>query len=403
MPTVERSSAREGALAPTVEDAGAASRTCTAFSASPYRVCARCVMDTSDPDISFDEHGLCNHCREFETVHRKRWFPNADGEGRWAGWVRRIQAEGRGKDYDCIIGISGGVDSAYMAYRIRADDLRPLAVHVDGGWNSEIAVRNIELLVSKLKIDLHTYVVDWEEMRDLQVAFLKASLANQDVPQDHAFFASLYREAARQGIRYFLSGGNLATECILPRSWGYNAMDSRHLKGVHARFGQRPLRTFPRIGFWRMYFWNPYVRRFRVLRPLDFMDYSRENAKEELAREIGWRDYGQKHHESRFTKFFQSYYLPEKFGYDKRRAHLSSMIVTGQITRDTAIRSLQDPPYDPLAIGEDKRYVAKKLGLTVDQFEEIMALPPRTFRDFPSNARLFALKDRVKKNLEKNG
>jgi N-acetyl sugar amidotransferase len=356
-------------------------------------------MDTSDPDITFDEDGHCNHCRTFYEVTRREWFPNEEGGRRWSEWVERIKAEGRGGEYDCIIGISGGVDSAYMAYRLKEYGLRMLAVHVDGGWNSEVAVKNIEMLVKKLDLDLFTYVVDWEEMQDLQLAFLRASVANQDVPQDHVFFAQLYRQATQHGIHYFLSGGNIATECILPPSWGYIAMDRRHLRAIHNRFGQRPLKSFPQVGFWRMYFWNPYVRRFRILRPLNFMPYVRDQAKEELAKAIGWRDYGSKHHESTFTRFFQSYYLPVRFGFDKRRAHLSSQIVTGQTARERALDELKDLPYDPATIEEDKRYIAKKLGLTLDEFQAIIKLPPRTNRDYPSNEWLFVMKDFIKHYL----
>jgi N-acetyl sugar amidotransferase len=356
-------------------------------------------MDTSDPEIGFDEHGLCNHCRYFERILRKSWMPNKEGEQEWVRWVEQISAAGRDRDYDCIIGISGGVDSAYMAYRIRRYNLRPLAVHVDGGWNTEIAVGNIERLVNHLKIDLFTYVVDWEEMRDLQLAFLKAAVVNQDVPQDHAFYAQLYRQAAEHGIKYYLSGSNISTECILPRCWGYNSKDLRHLLAIHRRFGEGPLRTFPQIGFWSTYLWNPYVRRIRTLYPLNFMEYDKPRAKKEMAEAFGWRDYGDKHHESRFTKFFQSYYLPVKFGYDKRRAHLSSMIVTGQIGRDDALRELDRPPYDPAEITEDKTYIAKKLGIAVEELERILELPARSHRDYRSNEWLFNLKDRVLRSL----
>lgn len=362
--------------------------------ATPYQVCVRCVMDTSDPEITFDARGCCNHCRAFDSGPRQSWLPNEEGARRWAGWVDRIRADGRGREYDCIIGLSGGVDSAYLAWRLRDSGLRMLAVHVDGGWNSEVAVGNIERIVKSLKIDLSTFVVDWEEMRDLQVAFLRASVANQDVPQDHAFFAQLYRQSVQYKIGYFLSGGNLATECILPSSWGYNAMDRRHLSAIHSRFGTRRLKSFPRIGFFTMYVMNRYVRRFRVLRPLDFMNYDKMRAKAELAENIGWRDYGEKHHESRFTKFFQSYYLPVKFGFDKRRAHLSSMVVTGQISRAEALATLEKPSFNAAEIDEDKRYLSRKLGLTLEEFEAILALPPKSYRDYPSNARLFALKDR---------
>jgi len=350
-------------------------------------------MDASDPDITFDEAGVCSHCQLWERRDRPTWFPNEEGARRWAAWVEKIKADGRGKDYDCILGISGGADSAYLAWKLRDHGLRILAVHVDGGWNSEVSVANIELLVKRLKIDLFTHVVDWEEMRDLQLAFFRSGVANQDTPQDHAFFAQLYRQATSHRIGYFLSGGNLATECVLPRSWGYTAMDRRHLRAIHRRFGTRRLRSFPTVSFLDMYLVNPYLRGFRTLRPLDLMVYRKAEAKRELAEGLGWRDYGEKHHESRFTKFFQSWYLPVKFGFDKRKAHLSSMILTSQITREEALAELQRPSFDAATLDEDKRFIAKKLGISGDEFEAILAQPNRSWRDYPSNAKLFLLKE----------
>jgi len=352
-------------------------------------------MDTSDPEIAFDKDGLCTHCQKWDRSTSATWHPNDDGARIWQGWVDQMRKDGRGRDYDCIIGISGGCDSAYLAWKLRNSGLRMLAVHVDGGWNSEISVANIELLCKSLKLDLFTYVVDWDEMRDLQLAFFRSGVANQDVPQDHAFFAQLYRQAAKHRIRYFLSGGNLATECILPAAWGYNAMDRRHLRGIHARFGTRPLRSYPTVGFLSLYLVNPYLRRFRVLRPLNWMRYIKREAKQELTTGLGWRDYGDKHHESRFTKFFQSWYLPVKFGFDKRKAHLSSMINTGQITRDDALAELAKASFDATTLNEDKRFLAKKLGIGLEEFERILAQPVRTWQDYPSNAALFACKDRV--------
>jgi len=360
-----------------------------------HAICVRCVMDTSDPAITFDSAGVCCYCRKWEHEERLTWHPNAEGERIWQGWVQQMKAEGKGKEYDCIIGISGGADSAYLAWKLRDSGLRMLAVHVDGGWNSEISVANIEMLCKSLQLDLFTYVVDWDEMRDLQLAFFRSGVANQDVPQDHAFFSQLYRQANRLRIRYFLSGGNLATECILPRAWGYNAMDRRHLRGIHRRFGTRPLRTFPTIGFLSLYVTNPFIRRFRVLRPLNWMKYIKKEAKLELSVGLGWKDYGDKHHESRFTKFFQSWYLPVKFGFDKRKAHLSSMINSEQITREEALAELSKAPFDATTLNEDKRFLAKKLGISLDEFGRILAQPVRTWQDYPSNAALFACKDRA--------
>jgi len=356
-------------------------------------------MDTTDPGIQFDPEGRCNRCSRAEAVGKTIWFPNAEGRAKLDALVQRAMEHGRGQDYDCIIGISGGIDSAYLAYRLRRDypALRMLAIHVDGGWNSEISVRNIELLVKKLEIDLYTEVIHWGEMRDLQLAFMRASVANQDIPQDHAFFAALYHLANRHGIRHFFSGGNFATECILPPEWGHAAMDSRHLKAVHKRFGRLPqLRHFPIISLWAWYVWYPYVRRFAVTRPLNLMPYDKAEAKRTLQTELGWSDYGDKHHESRFTKFFQSYYLPVKFGFDKRKAHLSSLIVSGQMTRQQALQLLAQPPHDTTALEDDLLFMAKKLGITTDEFREIIGASPVQHNVYPTSQWFYALKDRIK-------
>lgn len=351
----------------------------------PARRCVRCVMDTTDPDIIFDAGGVCSHCRRFEQTFQPNWFPNDEGRRRLEAMVAQIKAEGRGRDYDCIIGLSGGVDSSYLAIKVKELGLRPLVVHVDAGWNSELAVKNIESLVRALGFDLFTLVIDWEEMRDLQVAFLRAGVANQDVPQDHAYFAGLYRFATREKIRWVLSGGNYATEGILPQSWGYNAMDVRHLTSIHRQFGRRPLRTFPTVSFFNLYFGYPLIRKMRVLRPLDFMPYGKEEAMQELSARFGWRYYGAKHHESVWTKFFQGYYLPARFGFDKRKAHLSSLIVSGQITRDQALHELAQPAYAPDELRRDRAFVGKKLGLSEEEFDALLHAPLKSYQDYPSN------------------
>lgn len=354
-----------------------------------YRICTRCVMDTSDPRIEFDEHGICSHCRRFDELLAPNWMPDERGAQRLRRLSEQIRSYGRGREYDCAIGVSGGVDSSYLLYVAKEMmQLRPLAVHVDAGWNSELAVRNIENLTKGLDIDLFTYVVDWEEMRDLQVAYLKAAVPNQDVPQDHAFFAKLYEFAVDRRIKYVLTGSNIATESILPQAWGYNATDSRQLRTIHKRFGSRPLETFPISGLLRSYLYYPYIRGMKVVRPLDLIEYDKEKAIAFLSERFGWTYYGGKHFESRWTRFFQSYYLPVKFGYDKRRAHLASLVVSGQMTREAALAELKSPPYDPASLREDMEYVSKKLELTVPEFEALLALPNRSHEDFPSSRRL---------------
>lgn len=340
-------------------------------------------MDTSDPEITFDDHGVCNHCHEFEQVTKKRWFPNPEGARRLESIVKEIKQAGVGKKYDCIIGLSGGVDSSYLALKVAGMGLRPLAMHVDAGWNSELAVANIEKIIKSCNYDLHTHVVDWEEMRDLQLAYLKAGVANQDVPQDHVFFASLYHFATKNKIKYVLSGGNIATECVFPKAWHGSAMDVINLKAIHRRFGERPLKTYTTISLFRGYVWNPMVKGMRTVRPLNYMPYDKTSAIEEL-KKIGWRDYGRKHGESLFTQIFQNYILPTKFGYDKRRPHLSSMIVSGLMTREEALEKLREPLYVEAELEKDINYLCKKLRISRKTFENMLAAPSHHYRDFPT-------------------
>lgn len=349
------------------------------------KTCSRCVMDTSDPDIRFDETGVCNHCIEFDTVTSKQWFPNQEGQRRWAEIVEKIKYEGKAHEYDCILGLSGGVDSSYLAIKLHEWGLRPLVVHVDAGWNSELAVANIEAIVKHCGYDLHTHVVDWEEMRDLQLAYLRAGVANQDVPQDHIFFASLYHFATSRNIRYVLSGGNIATEGVFPAAWLGTAMDAINLRAIYQQYGDgRPLRQFKTIGFFQYYFWYPFIKRMLTVRPLNFMPYDKELALEELKRTVDYKPYARKHGESQFTKFYQNYWLPAKFGYDKRRPHLSSLIVSGQLTRMEALEKLAEPLYDQAELEIDIAYFCKKLRLSRVQFDELMQAPTRHYTDFPN-------------------
>ncbi|OYD52111.1 N-acetyl sugar amidotransferase [Acidovorax kalamii] len=369
-----------------------------------YQICTRCIMDTSDPNIEFDAAGVCNHCRNFDQNMLPNWHPDASGRRTLDGIVAQMKREGQGRPYDCAIGLSGGVDSSYLAYVARKElGLRLLAVHVDGGWNSELATRNIENIVRKLDIDLHTYVVDWEEMQDLQRAFLRAGLANQDVPQDHAFFAALYSNAQSYGLRYVLSGGNISTESVMPTEWAYNAMDLRHLEAVHSRFGNGRLRSFPRVNFFRYYFWNRYVKRMCVVRPLNYLPYVKDEAIATLERELGFQYYGGKHFESRFTKWQQLFYRPRKFGYDERRAYLSSLILSEQSTRGEALAALAGDVENERQAEKDTEYILKKLAISEEEFRQIMDQPPRTFRDYPSNYALFNLKTAARDWLASRG
>lgn len=348
------------------------------------QTCTRCVMDTSDQDITFNQAGVCNHCVEFTEVTAKQWFPNEQGSRLLKQQLETIRKDGAGKDYDCIIGLSGGVDSSYLALKAKEWGLRPLVVHVDAGWNSELAVANIEAVVKHCGFDLHTQVIDWEEMRDLQLAYLKAGVSNQDVPQDHVFFASLYRFATSNNIRYVMSGGNLATEAIFPKSWHGSAMDAINLKAIHKEFGERRLKTYPSVSFFQHYIWYPFVKKMRTVRPLNFMPYDKASAIAELESTLGWRAYGRKHGESLFTKVFQNYYLPTKFGYDKRLPHLSSLIVSGQMTRDQALNELKKPLYDPQELEIDITYLCKKLRVKREDFQTLLNAPNRHVSEFPN-------------------
>lgn len=336
-------------------------------------ICTRCIMDTTDPEITFDEHGYCNHCRRFfETIDGIRWLPNEDGKRILDGIIRMIKDEGRGRQYDGIIGLSGGVDSSYLLCKLKEWGLRPLAVHVDAGWNLELAVKNIEVLCKKLDVDLHTIVIDWEAMKNIQVAFLRSGVKNQDIPQDHAFFAALYRYAVKNDVRYVFNGSNFATESILPIAWGHDAMDASYLRAIVRRFGPGRLGRYPVVNFWEYYIYYPYIKRMNVIRPLNYFNYKKNEAIIELEHNYGWRYYGAKHWESRFTKFFQGYYLPTRFGYDKRKAHLSSLIVSGEITREDALKEMQKPIYPLDQLESDKAYVLKKLCISPEEFERMV-------------------------------
>ena len=356
-----------------------------------YRCCSRCVMNATDPEITFDENGVCNHCHQFDETAKKNWFPNNEGWKRWEALVEKIKTTGQGQEYDCILGLSGGVDSSYLAIKIKESGLRPLVMHVDAGWNSELAVANIEALVKYCNYDLHTHVVDWEEMRDLQLAYLHSGIANQDVPQDHIFFASLYHFATKNNIRYILSGGNLATEGIFPNSWHGSAMDAINLKAIHKKFGRAPLKQYKTISFFEYYCWYPLVKGMRTVRPLNYMPYDKDSALEELKRTVGYKPYARKHGESIFTKLFQNYYLPQRFGYDKRLPHLSSLIVSGQLTRDKALEELDKPIYDSHELEQDIAYFCKKLRITRDEFDSFMVVPIRNYTDYPNWDRYYRL------------
>lgn len=356
-----------------------------------YQCCTRCVMDTTDPEIIFNKDGICNHCLAFDERAQREWFPNAEGSRRWESLVDKIKADGKGQEYDCILGLSGGVDSSYLAIKVHEWGLRPLVMHVDAGWNSELAVANIEAVVKHCGYDLYTHVVNWEDMRDLHLAYLRAAVANQDVPQDHIFFASLYHFATKNGVRYILSGGNLATEGVFPSSWHGSAMDAINLKAIHKKYGDRKLSTYKTISFFDCYIRYPFVKKMRTVRPLNYMLYDKTAALKELEDTVGYKPYPRKHGESLFTKLFQNYYLPKKFGMDKRRPHLASLIVSGQMSREEALVKLEEPLYDPSELEIDIAYFCKKLRITRQEFNELMHRPIHHYSDFPNWDRRYRL------------
>ena len=354
------------------------------------QICTTCVMDISDPEITFNEAGVCNHCLNFEET-KKNWFPNQEGQKKLEAYLSQIRKSGQNQEYDCIIGLSGGIDSAYLALKAKDWGLKPLVIHVDAGWNSELAVSNIEKIIKHCNYDLHTEVIDWAAMKNLHLAYLKSGISNQDVPQDHIFFSTLYHYATKNKIKYILSGGNIATESIFPASWHGSAMDAINLKAIYKRFGPtKNLKNYKTISFFKYYIYFPFVYRMKVLRPLNFMPYDKRDALIELEK-IGYKKYEGKHGESIFTKFFQTYYLPKKFGFDKRKPHLSSLIVSGQLTREKALIELDKPLYDVESIKNEKVYIAKKLGLTLEAFEEIIENKNRDFSEFPNRVKYLKL------------
>ena len=359
----------------------------------PYRMCVRCIMDTrAHREIRFDEQGLCHHCRRYDELIASRVLRGDAARTALAAWVARLKEAGRGHEYDCIIGVSGGVDSTYVAYLVKDLGLRALAVHFDNGWNSELAVKNIERVLDTLGVDLFTYVVNWDEFRDLQTAFLRASTPDGEIPSDHAINALLWGEAARRGIKYVVSGMNFATESISVPEWSYGHSDWRYIKDVHRRFGTVPLETYPHFSLPSLAYMNV-VRGIRTVSILNYVDYDKVRAMKLLEEKLGWQYYGGKHHESIYTRFYQGYVLPRKFGVDKRYGHLSDLINAGQITKEQALIEIQQPPYAEDLQRRDRSYVCKKMGLSEAQFDEMMSAEVKSFRDYRNSyAAVSALK-----------
>lgn len=364
-------------------------------------------MDTTDSKIFFDENGVCDHCITFYKDILPNWYTDERGNKELLAIIDKIKKEGRGKDFDCIMGMSGGIDSSYLLYVMKEKyGLRPLVFHVDAGWNSQIAVNNIERLIDGLGLDLYTEVINWEEIKDLQLSFFKSGVPHIDVPQDHAFFATMYKFASKHKIRYILTGGNYSTECVRnPLEWMYYQSDSIQLKDIHKKFGTGKLKDYPVTNILWHKVYLPYFKGIKLIRPLDYVPYNKDEAMQLLVDEFGYQKYPQKHFESRFTRFYESYWLPMKFGYDTRKVQYSSLILTGQMTRDEALEKLKKPAYDPETINQDFEYVATKLGITKEELQSYFDAPNKTYKDYKSQENIYNFGAKIMRmlGLERGG
>ncbi|ELH8888552.1 N-acetyl sugar amidotransferase [Vibrio cholerae] len=348
-------------------------------------ICSNCIMDSSDPNIIFNEQGVCDYCSNFHDSIKPSWDLSLKSPHELQRMADLIRKDSVGKDFDCIIGLSGGLDSSYAAYIAKEKmGLRPLLFHVDAGWNTDQAVGNIEKLVDGLGLDLYTEVVNWDEMRRLQVAFLRAGIPDQDLVQDAAFFSGLYKFARRHGIKHIITGSNFSTECCRePEEWGgYLGVDKILFGDIWSKFGEGELKTFPLTDIVVYKLWYQKVLGMKVHHPLNLVPYVKQDAENELERLFGWKRFKHKHHESRFTRFYEDYWLPRRFGFEKRRAHFSSLIMTGQMTREEALNRISRPEMDEHFLKQEFEYVAHKLGLTVDELQQLFDLPKKTYKDY---------------------
>ena len=359
-----------------------------------YQMCTRCVMDTTDPKIIFDENGYCNHCTD--AIERLKQPPYGlspeEKEKALQKLIEDIKAAGKGKEYDCVIGLSGGVDSSYVAYLVKQWGLRPLAIHLDNCWNAEIAEQNISNICKNLDIKEKRIVVDWEEFKDLQLAFLKASTPDSEIPSDNGIFAAIWDTAKEHNIKYILAGYNASSESITPKSWSQGYFDKTYIKALHKQFGtgKKLSSHILSTGELRV---NMRIHKIKLIHTLDYVTYDKEQAKTIITKELGWKDYGRKHGESTYTRIFQEYILPVKFGFDKRKAHFSSLIVAGQMTRDEAIKKLSEPLYpDEQGMQQDIDVLCNKFEITKEDFEKIMALPIKSINDYPNESKTLSYK-----------
>lgn len=371
------------------------------MSISEFKVCSNCVMDSSDSSIQFDSNGVCDHCNTFYSDIKPNWLYDQKAFSEITKIANKIKKEGQGKEFDCIIGMSGGIDSSYLVYLAKEKlGLRPLVFHVDAGWNSQQAVHNIERIVDKLNLDLYTEVIDWEEMKDLQLSFFKSGVPHIDVPQDHAFFATMYKFASKYKVKYILTGGNYSTECIRnPIEWMYYQSDSSQLRDIQKKFGTIKLNKYPITNiFWHKVY-LPYIKRIKLIRPLDYMPYYKDEATKFLVEKLDYQSYEQKHFESRFTKFYEGYWLPSKFGFDTRKVQYSSLILSNQMTRKDAVERLQSPSFDKANVHHDFEYVATKLGISVEELQFYFDQPNKNFKDYKNQMWIYNLGAKVLRSL----
>jgi N-acetyl sugar amidotransferase len=349
-----------------------------------YQICTKTIMDTTDSNIVFNTEGVSDYYTNFKEVIEPNWHTDQRGLDELMQIADKIKKDGKGRDFDCIMGLSGGLDSSYAAYVAKEImGLRPLIFHVDAGWNTQQAVGNIEKLINGLNLDLFTEVINWEEMKDLQLSFLKAQVADQDLPQDTAFFSSLYKFAHKHKIKYVLTGGNFSTECCRePEEWGAYLIDDTYIRDLHQKFGTRPLKTFPIVDILRYKIYYMQVLGMKVFKPLNLVPFIKNDAEDLLEKKYGWQRFQHKHHESRFTRFYEDYWMPKKFGYEKRRAHFSSLILTGQMTRDEALDRISRPEMDEQFLKQEFEYVANKLDISVNELQQIFEGENKTYRDY---------------------
>ncbi|HBM0097260.1 TPA: N-acetyl sugar amidotransferase [Salmonella enterica subsp. enterica serovar Blitta] len=367
-----------------------------------YKICKRCIMDTSDPNISFDENEQCDYCLNFDKNIAPNWQTDATGFSKLSEISEAIKKDRGESDFDCIIGLSGGLDSSYAAYIAKEKmGLRPLLFHVDAGWNTDQAVGNIEKLIEGLGLDLYTEVVNWEEMKDLQLSFLKSGIPDQDLVQDASFFSALYKFARQHRIKHVITGSNYSTECCRePEEWGgYLGIDTLLFNDIHKKFGTRHLKSFPLVDVLVYKLFYQKILGMKVHHPLNLVPFNKKNAENELKEKFGWQPFQHKHHESRFTRFYEDYWLPRRFGFEKRRAHFSSLIMTGQMTREEALERISKPEMDEHFLKQEFEYVAHKLGITVDELQQLFDMPKKTYRDYKNKRWLIGLGANVLRTL----